>query len=83
VVQRRTTKTTGEVPSQPSQSPIHTLHLKPPPPPEPVDPYVPLPDVIEQNELFDFALKAAPNVLFSRYKQYGQVGSLLGLLFLF
>jgi len=48
----------------------------PPPAPEPVDPYVPLPDVIEQNELFDFALKAAPNVLYSRYKQYGQLGVL-------
>jgi hypothetical protein len=46
-----------------------------PPPTEPVDPYVPLPDVIAQNELFDFALKAAPNVLYSRYKQYGQVCS--------
>jgi len=47
-----------------------------PPPTEPVDPYIPLPDVIEQNELFDFALKAAPNVLYSRYKQYGQLGVL-------
>ena len=26
-----------------------------------------------QNEAFDFALKAAPNVLYGRYKQYGQV----------
>jgi hypothetical protein len=43
---------------------------------QPVDPYIPLPDVIEQNELFDFALKAAPNVLYSRYKQYGQLGVL-------
>lgn len=44
-----------------------------PPPTQHVDPYIPLPGVIEQNELFDFALKAAPNVLYSRYKQYGQV----------
>jgi len=48
----------------------------PAPPPEPVNLYVPQPDVIEQNELFDFALKAAPNVLYSRYKQYGQLGVL-------
>lgn len=34
---------------------------------------MPQPGVIEQNEMFDYALKSAPNVLFSRYKQYGQV----------
>jgi len=49
---------------------------QPAPATQPVDPYIPLPDVIEQNELFDFALKAAPNVLYSRYKQYGQLGVL-------
>jgi hypothetical protein len=26
--------------------------------------------------MFDFALKSAPNVLYSRYKQYGQLGVL-------
>jgi hypothetical protein len=40
------------------------------------NPYVPLPSVIEQNDGFEFALKAAPNVLYSRYKQYGQLGVL-------
>ncbi|KAF7311112.1 hypothetical protein HMN09_00655400 [Mycena chlorophos] len=39
-------------------------------------PYVPLPGVIEQNEAFEFAMAAAPNVLFARYKQYGQLGVL-------
>ncbi|KAJ7246278.1 hypothetical protein B0H12DRAFT_1073218 [Mycena haematopus] len=39
-------------------------------------PYVPLPGVIEQNEAFEFALSAAPNVLYARYKQYGQLGVL-------
>jgi hypothetical protein len=39
-------------------------------------PYVPLPSVIEQNEAFDRALKAAANVLYARYKQYGQLGVL-------
>ena len=34
------------------------------------------PAVIEKNEVFDFALKAAPNVLYGRYKQYGQLGVL-------
>lgn len=29
--------------------------------------------MIEQNEIFDYALKSAPNVLFGRFKQYGQV----------
>ncbi|EIN14033.1 hypothetical protein PUNSTDRAFT_48897 [Punctularia strigosozonata HHB-11173 SS5] len=38
--------------------------------------YVPLPSVIEQNEMFDFALKSAPNVLYQRFKQYGQLGVL-------
>ncbi|KAJ7631212.1 hypothetical protein FB45DRAFT_559696 [Roridomyces roridus] len=38
--------------------------------------YVPHPGVIEQNEAFEFALSAAPNVLYSRYKQYGQLGVL-------
>jgi len=49
---------------------------QPAPATQPVDQYIPLPDVIEQNDLFDFALKAAPNVLYSRYKQYGQLGVL-------
>ncbi|KAK7694981.1 hypothetical protein QCA50_002169 [Cerrena zonata] len=51
----------------------------PPPRPEPpqfAEPFVPDPVVIEKNELFDFALKAAPNVLYGRYKQYGQLGVL-------
>ncbi|KAK0481628.1 hypothetical protein IW261DRAFT_1418664 [Armillaria novae-zelandiae] len=39
-------------------------------------PYVPDPDVIAQNEAFEFALSAAPNVLYARYKQYGQLGVL-------
>ena len=37
------------------------------------DNYVPQPGVIAQNEMFDFALKSAPNVLYSRFKQFGQV----------
>ena len=42
--------------------------------PQPVtEPYIPDNDVINQNEAFDFALKAAPNVLYGRFKQYGQV----------
>lgn len=50
---------------------------KQPPPPQSVGtPYVPLPNVIEQNEAFEFALSAAPNVLYARYKQYGQLGVL-------
>ena len=35
--------------------------------------YVPQPGVIQQNEMFDFALKSAPNVLYARFKQFGQV----------
>lgn len=42
-------------------------------PPPAVQPYIPDEDVIKQNEAFDFALKAAPNVLYGRFKQYGQV----------
>lgn len=46
------------------------------PPPAPEDNYVPHPVVVEQNELFLFALKSAPNVLYARFKQYGQLGVL-------
>lgn len=28
---------------------------------------------IHQNAMFDFALKSAPNVLYAKFKQYGQV----------
>lgn len=53
----------------------------PPPPtqmaPSPAaEPFVPQPGVIEQNEMFEFALKSAPNVLYSKYKQFGQLGVL-------
>jgi len=54
----------------------------PPPPRQPAapptmsDPYIPQPGVIEQNEMFDYALSAAPNVLYGRFKQYGQLGVL-------
>ncbi|THH33487.1 hypothetical protein EUX98_g686 [Antrodiella citrinella] len=46
------------------------------PAPAPVDNYDPPNEVIEQNEIFDFALKSAPNVLYGRFKQYGQLGVL-------
>ncbi|KAJ3734627.1 hypothetical protein DFJ43DRAFT_1130437 [Lentinula guzmanii] len=53
-------------------------HLRPrPPPTEPAGaPYMPDSVVIDQNEAFEFALGAAPNVLYARYKQYGQLGVL-------
>lgn len=38
--------------------------------------YIPAPSIIERNKLCDFALQVAPNVLFGRYKQYGQLGVL-------
>ena len=37
------------------------------------DPYIPPQDVVEENEKFMFALKHAPNVLYARFKQFGQV----------
>lgn len=37
--------------------------------------YHPLPSVVEENERFIFALKHAPNVLYSRFKQYGQASN--------
>ncbi|GJE99656.1 hypothetical protein PsYK624_159270 [Phanerochaete sordida] len=49
---------------------------EPAPPPPATEPYVPQPGVIEQNDMFDYALKSAPNVLYQRYKQYGQLGVL-------
>jgi len=35
--------------------------------------YIPAPEVINQNHAFEYALSSAPNVLYARYKQYGQV----------
>jgi hypothetical protein len=35
--------------------------------------YEPSLAVIDQNDGFQYALSAAPNVLYQRYKQYGQV----------
>lgn len=54
----------------------------PTPPPAPSQPatparhYEPPAQVIMQNEGFEYALKVAPNVLYSRFKQYGQLGVL-------
>lgn len=44
-------------------------------PPSTAETYVPLPGVIEQNEMFSYALSSSPHVLFARFKQYGQVRS--------
>ncbi|KZT05831.1 uncharacterized protein LAESUDRAFT_737171 [Laetiporus sulphureus 93-53] len=49
---------------------------EPPPTPSVAPTRIPDPSVIEQNQMFDFALKSAPNVLYTRYKQYGQLGVL-------
>jgi len=38
--------------------------------------YQPLPDVIEQNNIFINALQYAPAICYERYKQYGQLGVL-------
>jgi len=53
----------------------------PPPPTQPEHhtpkaAYIPEPLVIERNDMFVYALKAAPAVLYERYKQYGQLGVL-------
>ncbi|EPQ60493.1 hypothetical protein GLOTRDRAFT_135164 [Gloeophyllum trabeum ATCC 11539] len=45
-------------------------------PPTATEPYIPLPGVVEQNEMFMTALQAAPHVLYARFKQYGQLGVL-------
>ncbi|EFI28674.1 hypothetical protein CC1G_13700 [Coprinopsis cinerea okayama7 len=49
---------------------------EPPPPAPSAPPYVPSQSVIEQNEAFLFALENAPNILYARFKQYGQLGVL-------
>lgn len=38
--------------------------------------YQPSAQVIEQNEGFEYALSVAPNVVYQRYRQYGQLGVL-------
>jgi len=59
------------------------LPQRPHPQPQPqqqqqqnVPSYEPSSAVINQNNDFQFALSAAPNVLFQKYKQYGQLGVL-------
>jgi len=57
----------------------HTWFQDPPvrPPPQPPQPaYTPAPEVIQMNDAFEYALSSAPNVLYARYKQYGQLGVL-------
>jgi len=44
-------------------------------PSQPEQPYAPDPAVIEQNESFEYALSVAPNELYARYRQYGQVST--------
>jgi len=56
--------------------PPRSEHPAAPPPPHQSEAYTPLPSVIDKNTMCDFALQAAPNVLFGRYKQYGQLGVL-------
>ncbi|CAA7265975.1 unnamed protein product [Cyclocybe aegerita] len=48
----------------------------PVPQPAPQPQYHPSPHVIERNEAFVYALSAAPNILYQRYKQFGQLGVL-------
>lgn len=49
-------------------------HAPEPQPQQSAPQYQPSMRVIEQNAGFEYALSAAPNVLYQRYKQYGQVG---------
>jgi len=50
---------------------------EPAPPPLPQgEPYIPKSSVIDKNDICTFALRSAANVLFGRYKQYGQLGVL-------
>lgn len=48
----------------------------PAPPPPPAAPYQPSPDIVESNQAMTYALESAPNVLYGRYKAYGQLGAL-------
>lgn len=49
-------------------------HAPEPQPQQSAPQYQPSMPVIEQNANFEYALSAAPNVLYQKYKQYGQVG---------
>ncbi|KAI0322161.1 hypothetical protein OF83DRAFT_1049912 [Amylostereum chailletii] len=54
----------------------------PPPPrqaPTPAPPpsnYAPPPGIVDENQMLEFALQSAPNVLYGRFMQYGQLGVL-------
>ena len=61
------------MPALPSVRPL--THPEPSAPQSVAPPYVPLPGVIETNSAFEFALSVAPNIVYARYKQYGQVRS--------
>jgi len=51
-------------------------HAPEPQPQQSAPQYQPSMRVIEQNAGFEYALSAAPNVLYQKYKQYGQLGVL-------
>jgi len=44
------------------------------PPPDPT--YVPSQEVVDKNDHLKFAFEVAPNICWSKYKQYGQIGVL-------
>lgn len=52
------------------------LSQRPPVPPSTSTTYQPLPGVIEQNDAFISALRAAHLVLYERFKQYGQASDM-------
>jgi len=47
-----------------------------PPSPSPPEPFIGSPEAIRRNDALIAALQIAPNVLFDRYNQFGQVGVL-------
>jgi hypothetical protein len=45
-------------------------------PPQVSEPFEASPDIVEQNEVLSHALASAPNVLYYRFRQFGQLGVL-------
>jgi len=58
------------------QDPPEQLKQQTSAPPTAGPQYNPLPDVVEQNNAFIYALQYAPNVVYERFKQFGQLGVL-------
>lgn len=61
-----------DIPARTTRNPTRPVTT----PPQMSEPFEPSQDIVEQNELVSYALASAPNVLYYRFRQFGQLGVL-------